>query len=188
MTDKMLEILIGKHLDSEITPSEQRLLDAQLAENPDARQLLEQFHQLRELACATLTTQVNDKAQPAADIFERAWRQEKRIRIPARITFENLGRFAVGMAAGIVVGIGIFALMSERPADSMLQPPARIAVEDKNRTDTPMPAHVVIPTVPRRDVIRNVDFYNFTDDSGGQWLIEGLRENRVTPVAYYRDL
>ena len=38
------------------------------------------------------------------------------------------------------------------------------------------------------NVFRNVDWYNFTDKEGNQWLIEGLRENIVRPASYSGDL
>ena len=41
MNEQMIELLIGKFIDSEITPAEQRLLDAELLRNPQTRRLLE---------------------------------------------------------------------------------------------------------------------------------------------------
>ena len=37
-------------------------------------------------------------------------------------------------------------------------------------------------------VMRKVDWYSFTDETGSQWLIEGVREGVARPAAYYDDL
>ena len=39
MTEEIFELLIGKYLDGEITPSEERLLEAELERNPKAAEL-----------------------------------------------------------------------------------------------------------------------------------------------------
>ena len=97
-------------------------------------------------------------------------------------------RFAAGVAAGIVIGMGVFAFLSQRATDSSVPLRSMVAVEDTDKASPDMPVEAVVPAVLDGDVIRIVDFYNFTDEAGGQWLIEGLRENRVRPVAYYKDL
>ncbi|MHC4575000.1 MAG: anti-sigma factor family protein [Planctomycetota bacterium] len=43
MKSETLEILIGKYLDGEITPAEQRVLETELKNNPHAGELLEQL-------------------------------------------------------------------------------------------------------------------------------------------------
>jgi hypothetical protein len=39
-----------------------------------------------------------------------------------------------------------------------------------------------------RPVMRNVDWYSFTDQTGNQWLVEGVREGAIQPAVYYGDL
>ena len=51
MKQEMLEILIGKYLDGEITPSEQQILQKELESNPQAKELLEQLQDLHERSC-----------------------------------------------------------------------------------------------------------------------------------------
>ena len=46
MNQELLEILIGKYLDGEITPSEQHILEDQLNADPQAEELLRQFQNL----------------------------------------------------------------------------------------------------------------------------------------------
>ena len=77
MNQEMLEILIGRYLDSEITPAEQRLLDAELQAGPEARQLLERWQQLHEQARQALNTQLTEQGASAEAIFSRALAQQK---------------------------------------------------------------------------------------------------------------
>ncbi len=188
MTDEMLEILIGKYLDSEITPSEQRLLEAQLDENPQARWLLEQWQDLDRRAKAVVNAEVNEAGDSAGAIFERAWQRRHAPAAAVAGIWTGWWRFAAGVAAGVIIGMGVFALLSQRATDSSVPSRSMVAVEDADKASPDKAVEAVLPVVLDGDVIRMVDFYNFTDDAGGQWLIEGLRENRVRPVAYYRDL
>ena len=50
MNEQMLEILISKYIDSEITPAEQKMLDAELQNNPEAQETLKALEQLRDQA------------------------------------------------------------------------------------------------------------------------------------------
>ena len=188
MTEEMLEILIGKYLDSEITPGEQRILEAQLDENPQARQLLEQLQALDRRAKAVVNAQVNEAGDSSGAIFERAWQRRRPMAGAVAAGWTGWWRFAAGVAAGIVIGMGVYAFLAQRVADSSVPSHLMVAAEDADKASPDMPAETVLPALLDGDVIRTVDFYNFTDEAGGQWLIEGLRENRVRPVAYYRDL
>lgn len=188
MTEEMLEILIGRYLDSEITPGEQRLLEAQLDENPQARQLLEQLQDLDRRAKAVVNAQVSEAGDSAGAIFERAWQRQRPMAGAVAGIATGWWRFAAGVAAGIVIGMGVFAFLSQRATGSSVPSRSMVAVEDADKASPDMAVEAVVPAVLDTDVIRFVDFYNFTDEAGGQWLIEGLRENRVRPVAYYRDL
>ena len=188
MTEEMLEILIGRYLDSEITPGEQRLLEGQLDENPQARQLLEQLQYLDRRAEAVVNAQVSEAGESVGAIFERAWQRRRPMAGAVAAGWTGWWRFAAGVAAGIVIGMGVFAFLSQRATDSSVPLRSMVAVEDADKASPDMPVEAVVPAVFDGDVIRTVDFYNFTDEAGGQWLVEGLREDRVRPVAYYKDL
>lgn len=188
MTEEMLEILMGKFLDGEITPSEQRMLEAAVEENPQAKELLEQLQQLHERSCEVVASEVLEKGEPAEQVFERAWQQSKH---PLRRVIRVGGhiRFAAGLAAGLVIGLALhFALLARSAPPSMPTQPTMVT------QDVPYPSGIgksdVLPVPPdqTRNVIRNVDWFNFTDDDGDQWVVEGLRENIVRPAAYSGDL
>jgi len=183
MTEEMLEILIGRYLDSEITPDQHRLLEAELDRVPEARRFMEQLQDLDRRAGAVVNSRVNDDGDSPADIFERAW---QRRRPAARAA--GWWRFAAGVAAGVIIGTGIFALLSG-PAPEPGSPLQSMAAAGDNDMRVPEePVRAVVPAMFDTDVIRTVDYYSFTDEAGGQWLIEALRENRVRPVASYRGL
>ncbi len=186
MTEEMLDILIGKFLDSEITPDERRQLNEELDRNIASRRLFEAFHRIhvqsRAVAAGAGLSDVNTD-----DIFERAWRKSRRS--PVRRLLTEWRRFAAGVAAGIMFGVGAFALVLRGTPDAG---PEAGLVANADRQDTPAIRDSVaeldtLNPLPG-DVFRQVDLYDFTDESGGRWLLEGLREKRIRPAVYYQDL
>ena len=78
MTEEILEVLIGKYLDGEITPSEQRMLEAELNRNPGAEELLRQFQDLNERSSEVVTSELLARGEHPEEIFERAWQQHSK--------------------------------------------------------------------------------------------------------------
>lgn len=195
MNQEIIEILIGKHLDGEITPGEQRILDMELVRNPRARELLAELRELHERSSEMVASYVLAQGEAAADIFEQAWKQSQR---PIRRAARRVGyiRVAVGAAAGFAIGLAVqFAmpgasLPQTNPAASNL---VAMDVADPIELKAPglpkaWPPAGEMPTDPAKNPVRNVDLYNFTDKQGNQWLVEGLREDIAQPAAYYGDL
>ncbi|OHB79847.1 MAG: hypothetical protein A2Z25_03640 [Planctomycetes bacterium RBG_16_55_9] len=191
MTQEMLEMLIGKYLDSEITPSEQQLLDAELDRDPQVKELLRQMEDLHQSCNEVVACEIAGRGRKAEDVFEQAWREQvgcaKSI-LHTRRLMDYL-RFAAGVAAGLIVGLGLhFTLPSDsKPQGKPVLPPALVQNTD-NQTDMERPDLPSLLTDPAGNVFRNVDWYSFTDKEGNQWLIEGLREDVVKPAAYSGDL
>ena len=188
MTQEILEILIGKYLDGEIKPSEQQILQTELENNPQAKELLEQLQDLHERSSEGVTSEITGTGKEAAEIFELAWRRSanplrRALRINGRV------RFAAGLAAGLAIGLMLHFVLPFVSRPQSPDVPARIVVQDQgDQTDT---EQLTIPeplTIPAGDSLRNVDWYSFTDNQGNQWLIEGFRENTVRPAVYYGDL
>jgi len=193
----ILEILIGKYLDGEISPTEQRLLDEALQRNSQAKELFEYFQDLHKLTQESISSEILSRGKDAEEIFERACQQTRH---PLRRIAYVRGwpRFAAGLAAGLLIGLVLhFALSAQLAHTSGEAPPSLIAQEI--RLGEP-DAGAVIGTpygepdsrllVPEtgENVIRNVDWYSFTDKNGNQWLIEGFRENIDRSAAYYEGL
>jgi hypothetical protein len=182
-----LEILIGKFIDGEISPAEQRLLEDELERNSEAKALLEQLQVLQESSKAVVASRIQGPAGESAEIFERAWQRRNRSprRRAVRVGIGGHLRFAVGVAAGFLLGLVLHFLLvwsgisPEEPAG-----PALIAKGTNPEVGTALAAS----PDELRPVIRNVDWYSFTDDAGNQWLVNGVREGRVRPAAYYGDV
>lgn len=189
MTQEMLEILIGKYLDGEITPSEQQILKTELERNSQAKELLQQLQDLHERSCEAVGSEINGAGKEAGEIFEQAW--QRRAKTPLRRVLKTNGRlrFAAGLAAGLIIGLILhFALHFVTTSQSSEVPANILAQNAGNQMDA---GQVVFPQ-PLMDSVgnslRNVDWYSFTDNQGNQWLVEGLRENIVRPAVYYGDL
>ncbi len=189
MTQEMLEIMIGKYLDGEITPSEQRLLEARLDLDPEARELLEQLQEMHQRCTEAVASEILGQGRTPEDVFEQAWRQRSSKLSYLTAKTRGYGRFAAGVAAGLVIGLALhFVLPLLSTGDSKPAEPkalARDTVEVNRPEKRAIPA---LATDQADDVILNVDWYNFTDSQGNEWLVEGIRENRVRPAAYYDGL
>ena len=188
MTQEMLEILIGKVLDSEITPSEQQLLDGELEHNPQARELLRQLQDLHEASSEVIASEIAQQGRAAEDIFEKAWQRQSKSPLRHMTKFGRL-RFAAGVAAGLIIGLAFhFVLPSvSEPQGDPVQPGAFVQNTD-DRTNAERPDLPQLLMDPTGNVFRNVDWYSFTDKEGNQWLVEGLREDIVKPAVYSGDL
>lgn len=186
--DDRLEILIGKLLDGEISPAEQRVLDCQLKQDSRARELLDQMRILRECGCEIVERRVRQGGAAPSDVFERAWRQSKGSVRQRIIRIGGLPRFAVGVAAGLILGLALhFVLaggLTPPIGDTIARVPEQTPVETANMDES---WRKLQPRTPDQ-ITREVDWYGFTDTAGNQWLIEGYREGVVRPASYHGDL
>jgi len=188
MTEETLEILIGKYLDGEITPSEQQILQTELDRNPQAKELLEQLQDLHERSCEAVASEIIERGKEAGEIFEQAWQQRPVNPLRRVLKMNGPLRFAVGLAAGLAIGLMLHFVLLFVSTQQSPDVPANIVAQDQGNQ---MDAGLTFPQPlmdPAGNAIRNVDWYSFTDNQGNQWLVEGLRENIVRPAAYYGDL
>lgn len=201
MNQEILEILIGKHLDGEITPGEQRILDVEMGRDPQARELLAELKDLHEQSSELVASCIIGQGTSPGDILERAWQQAsarplrdkagQQTERPTRRAVRRVGyvRVAVAVAAGFLLGLAVQFFISggSAPQDD----PSESGMFVQN-TAGPMelevPSLPEFPADPAGNPIRKVDWYNFIDKQGNQWLIEGLRESTVRPAAYNADL
>jgi len=189
MTQEILEMLIGKYLDGEITSSERQMLEAAMESDPDARELLEQLQDLHQQSREVISSEVLDKGKTAEEIFERAWRRRTKNPLHRVLRISGRLRFAAGLAAGLVIGLTLhFALPVRSVTKNDVVPEKMVAQSTTGRADAEEQSTQSFQSNRTPNVSRNVDWYNFTDENGDQWLIEGFRENIVTPVAYRPDL
>ena len=185
MNLEMLEILIGKYLDGEITPSEQQILETELNKDPEAEELLRQFQDLHERSCEVLASELLGKGKTPEEIFAQAYRRQSKNPFQRIMKYRGIIRFAAGVAAGLIIGLSMhFVLPAATTSQNMPAPPNAVARTTDNGETPERQGLPPRPTDPTGDVVRNVDWYNFTDEHGNQWLIEGLRENIVRPAVY----
>lgn len=201
IADDRLEILMGKLLDGEISPAEQRLLDSELEHNAQAQDLLEQLRTLHECGRNAVAGAVLRQGADPEVVFSRAWQQHRKsfwrrivgaeghLHGGPRAWFLALGepRFAIGLAAGLILGLGLHLVLvwGARPsAAETLRPVARnmnVGTDERDRTQ------LAAGPDEAGQITRNVDWYGFTDQDGNRWLVQGVREGAVRPVAYRGD-
>ena len=189
MTQEMLEIMIGKYLDGEITPSEQRLLDVELDRDVQAKELLGQLQEIHERCSEAVASELLGRGGAPEEIFERAWQRQSRQPLRSMMKMRGHVRFAAGLAAGLVMGLAlhfVLPIVSTPGAD----PTGRnvMARGTNGQVNAERPEFPGLIADPAGDAILNVDWYNFTDKQGNKWLVEGLREDMVKPAAYYGGL
>jgi anti-sigma factor RsiW len=189
MKKEMLEIMIGKHLDGEITPSEQCLLEAELDQDPRAKELLEQLKELHERCGEAIGSELLDRGGTPEEIFERAWRQSSKQPLRSILKLRRRMPFAAGLAAGLLIGLALhFVLPVLSPSADDSAGRELVLRTPENEIEVEQPEFPGFVSDPPGDVIRKVDWYNFTDKQGNKWLVEGLREDIVKPAAYYKGL
>ncbi len=182
MNQEMLEILIGKYLDGEITPSEQQILETQLNKDPQSEMLLRQFQDLHERSSEVVASELLGQGKTPEEIVDLAYQRQSKNPFTKIAAYRGYIRFAAGVAAGLIMGFSLhFVLPAGSTSQSGLIPPTTVARDNVNPPIGRLPNYSADST---RNVVRNVDWYNFTDENGKQWLVEGLRENIVRPAVF----
>ncbi len=193
MNQEMLEILIGKYLDGEITPSEQQILEVQLNQDPQAEELLKQFQSLHERCSEVVTSELLERGKTPEEILTKAYQKHSKSALGQGVSnslrrivkISGYMRFATGVAAGLLIGLAIhFVLISEQRPQIEPTPSNIVAQNTDNYMNPAVQSLPRLQSYATGDVIRNVDWYNFTDEHGNQWLVEGLRENIIRPAVY----
>ena len=188
-SDIRLEILIGKHLDGEISPGEQKILERELAADSQARELFEQLRRLHQCSRDVVASEVVEAGAGAEEIFERAWHKNAGFSWRRILRIDGRLRFAVGLAAGFVLGLALhFVLVSGAKPPAEMAGPPRIAKSIPPEIDGSVDVVATMNPQASRQVTREVDWYVFTDQSGNPWLIEGLREGMAKPASFRGEL
>lgn len=197
MNEDMTELLIGKFLDGEITPAEQRLLEAEMRQNPQARQLLSELQQLNELTEQTLASELIEKGCSAEETFNRAARQTPLRHEHRRIKLNWWQRTAATAAAAFLVCLSVYVAWSQRnggvldtgmeqpvPQITQLEPSGSgdLVNNFPDRSDT-----AIYPAQPLR-YNQRPDFYSFRDSDGAEWLIEKPSQNQLRKAVYNGDI
>jgi hypothetical protein len=177
---EMLEILMGKYMDGQITPAENRMLQEALEADEEARELFEQLQILHERCEEAVDSEILNRGQDFEEVFDRAWKR-RGPRVVRVIVPSGAFKFVAGLAAGILIGLGIHLTMSINRLNNLT--PEQVYATAANRETPPRFITDVAPPQPESasGMTRNVDWYSFTDNSGNEYLIEGYRQNTVKP-------
>jgi anti-sigma factor RsiW len=179
-----LEILIGRLVDGEISPVERKILDRELETNSQARELLEQLRNLHQQSCQAIAAEVSGGAS-ADELFERAWRQNEKSTYRRIFRIDGRLRFAVGLAAGLILGLALhFLPVWGSKAPVQIDGPRQFATDTPGGADRQGIVPVTVSHGGSRPVSGEVDCYVFTSPSGEQWLVEGVREGLVKTADY----
>jgi hypothetical protein len=183
--EETLEIMIGKYLDGEITTSEQRVLEAELNRNPQAERMLRQYQDLHERSNEAVTVEILGRGKSAEEIFEQAFQQRSKNSLQRIIRFNRYLPLAAAAAGGFLLGLAAHFIFACVDTNQMIMEQPKTVVQD---TSSQMNEDWLNYTLSADDsadnIDRNIDWYNFTDQQGNQWLVEGVRENIVRPAAY----
>ena len=187
MQHKILEILLNKFIDGELTANEKQLLEAELEQNPVAGQLLDELRQLHNRSTEAVTCGVLKQGESFNDIFDSAHGRQFENMATGRKKDRGRLRFASGLAAGFLIALTIQIFITNRPA-AQLPPPLPVS----NKIEpAPIGPEVITPLNQLRRpgrVLPDVQFYHFTDEAGNQWLLDGYRNISVIPAVYNSDL
>jgi hypothetical protein len=190
MNDELRDMLMGKYLDGEITAGEVRLLESELARDPEAQSRLAALEQLHEAAQQVLAGGMG-QVRSAAEVFAAA--AEHAASGARRRGWWRMGaKVAVAAAAGFVLGWGIFGILGggARTTGPRNGPEAVLA----DRPNITEPAEGTEPareplwrTAPRRPA---ATIYSFSDASGVEWVVETYpqAESSVAPASWGGDL
>ncbi len=181
---EMLEILMGKYIDGQITPAENRLLQEALEADDDARELFEQLQILHEQCEEAIDSEVLNRGQDFEEVFVRAWRR-RGPRVVRVIVPSGALKFVAGLAAGILIGLGVHLTMRINQLNN-LTPGQETYVSAASRQTPPRFITDVAPPQPESfgETTRNMDLYNWTGQSGSEYLMQGYRQNTVKPAVH----
>ncbi|MBN2211343.1 MAG: hypothetical protein JW709_08100 [Sedimentisphaerales bacterium] len=152
MNSNHLEQLIGKLLDSEITPAEKQLLDAAIEKHPELLNHIDKMGQLSDATQQTLRQEVIEKGKSFDEIFSRALTVKRPQSRHRRLRLHPAIHVMATLAAGFLLGLityGLFDAWKTKIQASNINPP-QVIVEKPAETITdeqsaPIPSPKFLP-------------------------------------------
>ncbi len=193
MNEEMLEILIGKSIDSEITPAEQRLLDVELKNNPEAKQLFQELQTLKDQASYELQNALDSDSPFPREHFDNAWREHHDSQDPSTLRFPAWQQTIISAAACFLIALGIFQMIQTKPIKKLpvgtthaqmkqSQQPINFAQKNNVIVDKTLPPRLT----PKERTSPYIDWYIVTTPSGTQYIYETHRNqpSDITTASY----
>lgn len=186
MNEQLLETLIGKFLDSEITPAEQQMLDEQLKTNPRAVEMLEQLENLKVQAQQALTIEITESGEPAEAVFERALKNYHARQKKRQTHLIQWVRVAANIAAVLTIAIAAYYLVGHKKASPTAEETVQEAIADKpgggpELQTAPKIIELARPSSPENQI----DWWRYTDRNGTEWILETYKNQNNTESAVY---
>ncbi len=192
MNSELTELLIGKLLDSEITPAEKRLLDEELNQNPQARQLLQELRQLHQQTQQVFAQEIVESGKPAEQIIRQALQKQFIRPRHRRIRSSPWVHLAANIAAGFILGFGVYYFIANSTTSELTPAPPGSEPIVAQIDPAPNVTDPVADGIRTRSVVPGrtgrMDYYLYPDPSGSEWLIEAYRDSGVETASYHGDL
>jgi hypothetical protein len=179
MKSKDIETVINLYLDGQLSAAQKKDMERAMEVDPDARALFEQLRQTDALMKSAAEVFPDD-----SDSFETSYSQ-------ARDSFStsetghlfSFLRFASGVAAGLLIALGLFFIYTKSSPTEPPDPP-QIAKDDQQKNSTSEKDRYTL-SYPKEvtPLVHNVDLYYYKDKEGNEWLIEGIRHEMVKHAA-----
>lgn len=174
---KTIETTINLYLDGRLSPAQQEDMKKALAADPDAQVLFEQLCRTDALIKSAGSAFGDDRGASFESIYTQA--KDSAASINADIRRSSFLRFVSGVAAGLLIAVGLF--VGYKTVSFEKNPkPAVIATGDS--PDNVAPGQIR-PAISRsgdqKPYVHDVDLYYYKDEQGNEWLVEGVRHEVV---------
>lgn len=177
MKSKDIEKMIHLYLDAELDAEQRAQVEQMLENDMESRRLYDQLQQ----AHSVLQKAVDAVGRGSDSSFEMIYAQ-------ARDSFADrpaaTGRlwylqFAVGLAAGLLLALGLFGLYKYTASTPDSAGPQLTQSDPRNSIDADDLRRVSRFSDDVKPQIHEVDLYYYVDPDGREWLIEGVRHEVV---------
>jgi hypothetical protein len=184
--DDPRERLIHKCLDAENTPAEAKELADLLERDDEARVRYRELREVRQICADAVVSGILAPGRAPQDVI-RAARQRAHVGTASPGWFQRAltSRFTSGLAAGLLLATLLLTWFDQRRT-----PPTDLVSRDTlspNAVD-PYPVRPAGPTITvGTGGQQRLDLYEYTDEYGNHWLVEGMREDSVPADANRND-
>jgi hypothetical protein len=187
LDEDKLELLIGKCLDGQATSIEQHLIEKEMNQNPKAKELFEKWQTLNTWGRELVVNDIVGQGARPEDIFEKAWQRSRGFSWVHLVRAERRYRFAVGMAAGLVLGVILHFTLVWTNGTTGIESPSRRGLvagvqPGGDRQDVRMTS--ATSSLSPQAENRKVDLYTFTDNAGNRYLVRRPQESKVRTASY----
>ncbi len=179
MNNEELDNWINLYLDNQLNQAQSELFEQTMADNSEIRQQYEQAMETDRILKKHLYQTKDDHDEHFRVILSQACDC-----LPDKVRPESscgIIRFITGLAAGLLIGVSASFFYEHFRSGIHKTNLSNQIVDVKANSTFPTQKDVdPVPYTPSvSPVVRDIDWYLYTDDEGGQWVFESIRENRL---------